>query len=642
MSIPLHVLIQGLVTGLTYGLLALGLVLIYKSSRVLNFAHGELGAVSAVLLEKFVNDFNAPYWPTLVLVVAIATLVGGGTELLLRRLFARPRLLVMVATIGVAQILFVFSILGFIQPEEGAAPYPVPFTLTATVGGFILQPGHFVVLFFAPVVAAALALFFRLSPYGLAIRAAAENADSARLGGIWVRRVSTVSWMIAGALSAVTAIALGPFKINVFTQSLGPSLMVRALAAALIGGMVDLRVAFAAGIGIGVVEQVVFWNRPVGGTVEATMFGLLLVALLVRGRRLVISERTAERSSWDSGAMTRLRALAADRVRVGRIATVTVLVVVLVLPAVLSNSRAYLFTRIFVFAVIGLSLTLLAGWAGQLSLGHFGLVAIGAVVTARLDGDLPLPLLVVVAGVITAVVTVIVGLPALRIRGLYLAVTTLGFAVVVQGWVLSHEQLGLPDPASTLLDRPTFLGIDLGPYRTYYYFGLVLLLLSLVAIHRLRHSGVGRAMIAVRENETAAAAMGVRVMRVKVAAFAVSGFLAGVAGVAFAYGEERFSVTSFDAYQSIVVVSMVVIGGLGSIRGALLGSAYLLGIPAAFGHSQVVELLTGGIGLTVFVLYLPGGLAAALDRIGDAVTRLLGREPPAGITAPPSPVEATA
>lgn len=627
MSIPLHVLVVGLVTGLTYGLLALGLVLIYKSSRVLNFAHGELGAVSAVLLEKFVNDFGAPYWPTLLLVVALATLVGGGTELLLRRLFTRPRLLVMVATIGIAQLLFVLSILGFIQPDEGAAPYPVPFGLTGTVGGFILQPGHFVVLLFAPVFAIALALFFKLTPYGLAIRAAAENADSARLSGIWVRRVSTLSWMIAGALSALTAVMLGPFKINVFTQSLGPSLLVRALAAALIGGMVDLRIAFAAGIGVGVVEQIVFWNYPVGGTVEATMFGLLLLALLIRGRRLIVSPRTEERSSWESGAMTRLRAAAADRARVGRVAMAAVLVLALVLPAVSSNSRAYLFTRVFVFGVIALSLTLLAGWAGQLSLGHFGLVAVGAVVTARLDGDLPLPLLVLVAGAVTAAVTVLVGLPALRIRGLYLAVTTLGFAVLVQGWVLSHPQLGLPDPASTLLDRPRLLGIDLGPYRAYYYFALALLLLSLVAVHRVRHSGVGRAMLAVRENETAAAAMGVRVMRTKVMAFTISGFLAGVAGVAFAYGEERFSATSFDAYESIVVVSMVVIGGLGSIRGALLGAAYLLGVPAMFGHSQVVELLTGGIGLTVFVLYLPGGLVAALDRLGDVVTRRLGGVP---------------
>jgi ABC-type branched-subunit amino acid transport system permease subunit len=619
----MHVLLQGLISGLTYGLLALGLVLIYKSSRVLNFAHGELGAVSAVLLEKLVNDLNAPYWPALLAVVALATLVGGGTELLLRRLFTRPRLLVMVATIGLAQLLFVLSIIGFIQPDHGAASYPVPFSLHATVGTFVLQPGHFVILLFAPVVAIALALFFQWTPYGLAIRAAAENADSARLGGIWVRRVSTMSWMLAGLLSAVTAIMVSPFRANVFTQSLGPGLLVRALAAALIGGMVNLRVAFIAGIGVGVIEQFVLWNHPVGGTVEAAMFSLLILALVVRGRSLRTTSRTEERSSWQVGAATRLRAVTTDRAMVGRAATFAVLAMAVVAPAVISNSRAYLFSRIFIFGVIALSLTVLSGWAGQLSLGHFALVAVGAVVTARFGDDLPLPVLLIVAGAVTAVVAVVVGLPALRIRGLYLAVTTLGFAVLTQGWLLSHRQLGLPDPASTLVDRPKLLGIDLGPYRTYYFFSLALLVLALIAVHRLRHSGVGRAMIAVRDNETGAAAMGVRVMRTKLTAFALSGFLAGVAGVAFAYGEERFSSSSFDAYQSIVLVSMVVIGGMGSIRGAVLGAAYLLGVPAMFGYSQVVELLTGGIGLTIFVLYLPGGLAAALDSIGDAAARFL-------------------
>ncbi|MEY2404145.1 MAG: hypothetical protein QOD38_1696, partial [Acidimicrobiaceae bacterium] len=260
MSIPLHVVVQGVIIGLTYGLLALGLVLIYKTSRVLNFAHGELGALSAVLLERLVNDFNFPYWPTLALTLVTAALIGAGTELLLRRLFTRPRFLVMVATIGLAQLLFVLSLLSFLQPNEGARPFPVPFTLKGHIDVFVLQPGHFVILFFAPIAALAVALFFSLTPYGLAMRAAAENADSARLGGIWVRRSSTLAWAIAGVLSAVTAIMVGPFRANVFAQALGPTLLVRALVAALIGGMVNLRVAFVAGIGIGIIEQVVFWN----------------------------------------------------------------------------------------------------------------------------------------------------------------------------------------------------------------------------------------------------------------------------------------------------------------------------------------------------------------------------------------------
>jgi ABC-type branched-subunit amino acid transport system permease subunit len=638
MSLPLYVVVQGVIIGLTYGLLALGLVLIYKSSRILNFAHGELGAISAVLLERLVNDFSFPYWPTLLLTLVVAALIGAGTELLLRRLFTRPRFLMMVATIGLAQLLFVLSLLSFIQPEAGARPFPVPFSLKAHIDVFVLQPGHFVILILAPLVALALGLFFAMTPYGLAIRAAAENADSARLGGIWVRRASTLAWALAAVLSAITAIMVGPFRANVFSQALGPGLLVRALAAALIGGMVNLRVAFVAGIGIGVIEQFVFWNWPASGAVEAVMFGLLVGALLVRARSLRGTSRTEEQSSWQLGASVR-RALAADSVNARRAAAALAILVAVVLPAALNNSRSFLFMQIFVFGIVAISLTILGGWAGQLSLGHFGFAAVGAIVTARLGDDLPLPLLLAVAGAVTAAVSVVVGLPALRIKGLYLAVTTLGFAVLVSGWVLRHDQLGLPDPASQLVGRPSLFGIDLTSERRYYYFALGLLLVVVVFAQRLRTSSVGRCMIAVRDNEVAAGAMGIPVVRTKLTAFAVSGFLAGIGGVAFAYGYARFNVETFDPYRSIFVVAMVVIGGMGSVTGALLGSLYLVGVPAIFGYGLVVDFLTGGIGLTLFILYLPDGLIGVLDRGAElikAATRPTGAPPVGDVPAEPT------
>ena len=628
MSIPLYVLVQGVVFGLLYGLLALGLVLVYKSNRVLNFAHGQLGAVSAIALERLVNDFDAPYWPTIVLCLVAGALIGSGVELLLRRLFTRPRFLVMVATIGVSQLLFVLGLVSFLQPEEGALPYPVPFTAKANVDTFVLQPGHLTILVVAPLVALALALFFRLTPYGLAIRAAAENGDSARLSGIWVRRMSTLSWAIAGLLSAIAAMLNGPFAPNVYAEAVGPGLLVKGLIAALIAGMVNLPAAFVAGIGVGVVEYVVYENAS-AQTVQLLLFCLLIVALVVRSRTLRITSRTEERSSWAQDAVSRIRAVTEERELVGRAATFVAVAVALLLPLLLPVSKEYVFTRIWVFAVVGLSLTLLAGWAGQLSLGHFGLLAVGVIVAARSLDSLPLPVVLVVAGVVTALVAVVIGLPALRIRGLYLAVITLGFAVVVQGWLVANPTLGLPDPAFTLVERPSYLRSEAGVYL----FCLGLLAVVVIGLHHLRHSGVGRAMIAVRDNEVAAAAMGIRVTRVKLTAFAASGFLAGVAGVAFVLNEQQLSASAsfvgggadFDAYKSILIVSMAVIGGLGSIRGAVLGAVYLIGLPAALGTSQLIEVLTGGIGLTVFLLYLPGGLADALDRIGDSIASVIPR-----------------
>jgi branched-chain amino acid transport system permease protein len=302
---------------------------------------------------------------------------------------------------------------------------------------------------------------------------------------------------------------------------------------------------------------------------------------------------------------------------------------------VLNHSRTFLFSRIFIYGVIALSLTLLSGWAGQLSLGHFGLVAVGAVVAAR-AGSWPLPLTLLAGGGAAAVVAVLIGLPALRIRGLYLALTTLAFAVLADSYLLTERYVGLPEPANQVVAAPRLFGIDFAPARPFYYLALLVLVLVVVAVSNIRRSGVGRALIAVRDNESSAAAMGVRVMRTKLVAFVVSGFLAGVAGVLFAWVTHRFNLTYFDPYESIVVVSMVVIGGLGSVRGALLGAAYLLGIPAILGFSRVTEFVTSGVGLTIFVLYLPGGLSGLLDRLGDGVTTFAQRLGGAGDADPPT------
>ena len=181
MSIPGFVLLQGVITGLGYGLLAMGLVLIYKTNRVLNFAQGQLGVVAAVFLVKCFYDFGFDYWFSLALALGLAAGVGALSELLLRRLADRPRVLVMVATIGLSQVLFVFTALPFIRPKNLFKPFPVPVDISFHIGTYLFTPGQVVTLVMAPLVAIALAVFVKWSRWGLAMRAMAENADSARL-----------------------------------------------------------------------------------------------------------------------------------------------------------------------------------------------------------------------------------------------------------------------------------------------------------------------------------------------------------------------------------------------------------------------------------------------------------------------------
>ena len=652
MSIPSFVLVQGVITGLGYGLLAMGLVLIYRTNRVLNFAQGQLGVVAAVFLVKCFYNFGFNYWFALLLALALAAAVGALSELLLRRLFNRPRVLVMVATIGLSQVLFVFTALPFIRPSNLYRAFPVPISTSFSIGTYLFTPGQVLTLIVAPLVAIALAVFVKWSRWGLAMRAMAENADSARLSGVWVRRTSTVAWTVAGILSAFTAILASPGQTSSLTEVLSPELLLLALTAGMVGAMVNLTVAFVAAIGIGVIQEILVWNLNSTSQVDLILFALVMVVLLVRIASLQTGNRREERSNWLEGTRTQMRNDGPLRRKVGAVGVGATVVVAIVLPLVISVGNSFLFSQICIYAVIALSLTVLTGWAGQVSLGQFGLVAIGALLASHLETSLNFIPLMLLAGAVTAVIAVLVGLPALRVRGLYLAVSTLAFGLWFMGAVLGtpcwslplvNKELctGLPNPQSTLLSTPSFLGIQLGSARAFAWFSLGLLVVSIIIVRLWRDRGVARRLIAVRDNETGAGAMGIPLARTKLLAFALSGFMAGYAGVCLAFATGRISTETFDPTYSILVVSMVVIGGLGTIDGAVLGAIYLVGLPAIFGTTPTIQFLTSGLGLLAFILYLPGGLAELLHRLGDVATmgierlRRHGDDPPVTGTLTP-------
>jgi ABC-type branched-subunit amino acid transport system permease subunit len=627
---PNFVLLQGVIIGLGYGLLAVGLVLIYRTNRVLNFAQGQVGVIAAVFLVKLTADFKFEYWFALVLSIALAAAVGALSEIVLRRLFTRPRVLVMVATIGLSQVLLALTALPFIRPKNLYKPVPVPFDISFTMGTTIFTPAEVLTLIVAPIVALALAIAVRSTSWGLTMRAMSENADSARLSGVWIRRTSTLTWTVAGALSAFTAILNAPGQTSALTEVLSPDLLLFALTAALVGAMINLTVAFVAGIGVGVLYELLEWNISSTANQQLVLFLVLLVILVIRVRALRKGSRGGERSTWQHGAAT-TRAVDALRNRVSVSGIWLATAGAVALPLVLNVGNNYLFSQVCIYAVIALSLTVLTGWAGQVSLGQFGLVAVGALVAAHLGGSVPLPLLLLYAGAITAVVAVIVGLPALRMPGLFLAVTTLGFAIFMQEAVLATPCwtvpginktvcTGLPNPASTLIGRPTLFGLSLQSQQSFAWFSLGVLVLSILAVRVWRDKGVARRLVAVRDNELGAAAMGIPVLRTKLMAFGLSGFMAGYAGACLAFSTQRFSTDTFDPTISFIIISMVVIGGLGSISGAVLGALYLEGLPAVFGANPTIQFLTSGLGLIAFILYLPGGLGELLHRLGDVVT----------------------
>jgi len=265
------------------------------------------------------------------------------------------------------------------------------------------------------------------------------------------------------------------------------------------------------------------------------------------------------------------------------------------------------------------------------SLGQMTLVGVGAAVTtwATVDRGVDPIVALAAAGVAGSVVAVVIGLPALRLRGLYLAVTTLAVALAASAALFSNAYLDwIPRgafPRPTLLDR-----LSLDSATRVYLLALVVLLLALLAVGGLRRSRTGRVLIALRDNEAAAAAYGISVTRAKLTAFAASGFLAALAGGVFAYVQASFQPSNFTAAESIRVFSAAVIGGLASPLGAVLGAVYARGTQYLLPGSW--QLLATSIGVLLVLMVIPDGLGGLAFRLRDAALRWLAVR--RGIEAP--------
>jgi ABC-type branched-subunit amino acid transport system ATPase component/ABC-type branched-subunit amino acid transport system permease subunit len=636
-EIPLNVVILGVIAGLTYALIAIGLTLVYRTSRVLNFAAGEMGALPALLIPILVINKGWPYWLALPLTLLGAATIGGLTERLVMRPLSRgPRLTMLVATIGLAQALFGLSLLIPRSGDLTGKSFPTPFDWRLTVGSLILGPGQLLILLVAPLCALAVAVFLRHSPLGRASRASAENAEAARLAGVPTGRVSFTIWVIAGLLAGVGAILIGATRPLTLSTALGPTILLRSLGAAMLGGLSSIWGSFLGGIAIGVCEALVVWNYPVGGLLELVLAIVILVSMLLKPS-LGRTRQAREGADWTLTHAIRPLPPSTARLPIVRFAKAAVLFLVLLLavlaPFFVKPSLETTLSTIAITALVGLSLVVLTGFAGHISLGQFAFVGVGAAVGGRLY-QLGYPHLAIVAIVVIvgAAVAVVVGLPALRLRGLFLSVATLGFALAVASWLFYQEWLVhvSPETGSSLqLPRPQFLGIDFDREDRYYWLCLVVLCVTALMVYRLRRTGPGRAMLAVRDNEATAASLSLVPWRVKLTAFALSGAIASLAG--YLYGGMLINFSSnpgtiFAPSESLSFVVIAVFGGITSITGVVLGALWVEGIPRLLGEGYA--LLSSGFAVVLILLMMPGGLATLVFDVRDRFVAWATRNQP--------------
>ncbi|QMW65087.1 ATP-binding cassette domain-containing protein [Mumia sp. ZJ1417] len=619
----------GVFTGLTYGLLAVGLVLVYRSSRFVNFAHGSIGAFGASVLGLLVVDWGAPYYVAFPVAIAVAALLGAGIEVgVVRRLAGRPSLIGMIATLGLSQFILIMALLLNSDGVSGFT-FPMPPLLPSfTIGNLPVTSAHVAMVLLAPAVLVGLSLFLHRMRQGMAIRAAADDADTAALEGIRAPRMASYAWAIAGGIAALSAILVTPTTAGQSIDTLGPDLLLKGLAGAVIARMTSIPIAFVASIGIGVLEQVLLSNPDTRGLVPVVLGIVIVVALL---RQPTLGRADTDRGGWRRVGAPPVPAeyLTVRGIRlapyflVGGCATIAV-----ALAYVVSNETASVLTTVAGFALVGLSVGLITGVAGQLSLGQFAYAGIAAAVSVHLVDSWGSFVLGTIGGVLAAaLVSALVGIPALRLKGLALAVSTLAFALATTAWVLRLD-IFLGDGVSPA--KPSWWGYSMELARDYYLFALLMLAIGIFVSANLWRGGFGRSLQALRDNEDAARAFTVpRTLR-KLQLYAVSGALAGLGGVVIGHGQTTLTVNSFPASASIDVVALTVVGGLGLVAGPMVGALIIVGLPGMVALGIPGQALLA-IGWLLVVVLLPDGLGGVAmrmrDRWYDRLARRAGIDP---------------
>jgi branched-chain amino acid transport system permease protein len=631
-NIPGGIYGLGITIGSLNALLAVGLILTYRSNRIINFAHAQLGAVSATLAVQLVAGAGVPYVLAFVAALVSAIILGGLVEILVVRRFAEaPRLILTVATIGTAQILaYIEYLVGqSIKPQVTDADYNTPFESIFITISKVRFTGDFMVAVLAtPLVVAAVSLFLTRTSFGTAVRATAEGAERAAQLGIPVRRVSTVVWIVAAVLSMLAATLRTPVLGVGVGAALGPGLLLRALAPAIVARMESIPVAVAAALLLGVVEQGVYFGLGNTAVVDVLLLVVIIVALVRQKVDTGRASRTAQaaiRLAEELRPVPReLRGL--PEVRLARVGGVLAAAgLVLAAATLTTGAKANILTLLPIYAIIGISLVVLTGWSGQISLGQFALVGVGAAVSGKLSGDYGWDFLAaLIAGAFAAVgVALVLGLVSLRVKGFFLAVTTLAFAVAASSWFLSRDHAPWLVP-SGVVDRPILLSrFDLEDDHAFLVFCSFVLACVIVAVVGVRRSRTGRAIVALRDNDRAVQAFGVPALQTRLIAFAFSGFLAGVAGGLLVHHQHGLSATAYTPTASLAVFSMAVIGGLGSVTGGVLGAAYFIGVQ--YFAPQSLRILAVGAGQLFLLLILPGGLGTVVARMRDGALRTLAR-----------------
>lgn len=624
-------LISGLSTGAVYVLSGVGLVILFQSSGVVNLAQGAVGALSALIAWN-IADSGGPPWLGWIagIIAAIAVSLAYGRLIAPRLAYSDP-IVRAVATLGFALI-----ILGFMELMWGEWPRALRLPTDALgfrVLGVRVTYTRLIAMALSLAITGGVIVFFSRSKLGLAMRALANNREISGLLGVPILRVDAWAWVMSGAIAGVSGILLANMvRLQALILTF---LVIPAIAAAIAGRMRSLYATVIGGLLIGIVEAVATPFPYVGSVRGLAPFIFAIAALLWLQRRGQMLFSAS--SGFGETDQSIYRAAANGRrdlwLRVGMGIAGAVIAAVLV-PEIANAYWLKTLSSVVILALASLCVGVIYAQLGMVSLCQFALVGVGGWFALRLyhATHLPFEFSILAGGVSAAIFGLIFGLPALRMRGLYLALTTLmiagGFQVAISaiefpdggpgiiGKMVSGQRSWMGRPAVALSDPD------------YFRYCVAFLVIGYLIVLWHKHSRAGRAWAMIRRSEVCALAAGVNIVRYKVWAFTLAGFLAGVAGALLSGLVGQMEQGAFPASESVLLFALTVIGGAGHWAGPIVAGLLLRAFPALlndFGIDGNIATMIFGIGLLHALITAPQGVSGQLAELSHLIKTKAGR-----------------
>jgi ABC-type branched-subunit amino acid transport system ATPase component/branched-subunit amino acid ABC-type transport system permease component len=608
-------IVSGVATGSIYGLAGTGLVLTYKTSGIFNFGHGAIATAAAYVFYWLHVDHGMDWVPAVAIaVLVVGPLIGLLFERIAARLAPQRTPLKIVGTVGIVLLVQALATIKYGSNTIRMEQFLPGGTKRFRLFDVVVTYDKVIIAVLALVIVGLLYALFRYSRIGVAMRAVVDDPDLVAMQGTNPVAVRRVAWIIGSTFAALSGVLVAP--LIGLDSILLTFLVVQAFGAAAVGAFSSIPLTFLGGLLIGVAADIskkyvldVDW---LSGFPAALPFLVLFVVLLVLPKRkLVAPSRVEVRPAPQYRAPGRVR-----------VVTGAVVLVPLLLVPEFAGTKLAFYTAGLVTAVMLLSLGLLVRVSGQVSLCHAAFAAIGAVAFSQLHVEHGWPwLLALVMGALVAVpVGALIAIPAIRLSGLFLALATFGFGILVQRllygqpWMFTEFAQGRPMP------RPSFADSAEG----YYYVVLAALVVTALVMVLVQRSRLGRVLRGMSDSPTAVTAMGLSTNVSKVVVFCISAFFAGVAGVllgtarGFAVGGDPF----FISFNSLILLAMLALAPFAEPWYALVPAIGTV-LPAYLDGTDTIHWVNLSFGLFAVLVAIqgghpsaPAGLRAALDRFG--------------------------